>query len=134
MAAAAVLYVKDPDTMRTFYETCFAMSAQPLDEEGLCVLSSNEWELSLVRVPQSLAAGIVITNLPQRRQESPLKLAFEVADIERAELIIAAAGGRIDSIRSAFDFRGRRHRDFLDPEGNVAQLRQRLPAGDAHPG
>jgi predicted enzyme related to lactoylglutathione lyase len=126
MTAAAVLYVKDLATMRAFYETCFAMSAQLLDEQGLCVLSSKEWELSLVRIPESLAVGITITDPPQRRQGSPLKLAFEVVDIEAAESMITAAGGQIDADGSAFEFQSRRHRDFLDPEGNIAQLRQRL--------
>jgi hypothetical protein len=64
MTAAAVLYVNDLHTMGAFYETCFAMSAQPLDEPSFCVLSSAEWELSLVRVPQNLAEG----NVGQPRQ------------------------------------------------------------------
>ncbi len=125
MTAAAVLYVKDLDTMRAFYETCFAMSTQLLDEQGFCVLSSTEWELSLVRVPHSLAGSITITDPPQRRKGTPLKLAFSVADIEAVASMITTAGGQIDPDESAFEFQHRRHRDFLDPEGNVGQLRQR---------
>lgn len=79
-----------------------------------------------MRVPESLAVSITITDPPQRRHGSPLKLAFDVVDIGAAESMITAAGGQLDADGSAFDFQGRRHRDFLDPEGNVAQLRQRL--------
>jgi predicted enzyme related to lactoylglutathione lyase len=43
--------------------------------------------------------------------------------------MIGEAGGQIDSDDAGWDFQGGRHLDCLDPEGNVVQLRQRLPAG-----
>jgi hypothetical protein len=39
---------------------------------------------------------------------------------------VAAAAGQLDPAGQAWDFRGRRHLDGLDPEGNVVQLRQAL--------
>jgi predicted enzyme related to lactoylglutathione lyase len=128
MTTAAVLYVKDLPTMRGFYEACFAMSAQHLCGEDFCVLESTEWELSLVRLAPSIAQTITITDPPRRRQGTPLKLAFEVSNIATAGSMIVAGGGQIDPPESAWKFRGRRHLDFVDPEGNVGQLRQRLAA------
>jgi len=123
MAASAVLYVKDLRSMRAFYESCFAMSARHTDERA-CVLGSCDWELSLVRVPEHLAAAIVIAAPPVRREQTPIKLAFDVADLDQVGSLVVAAGGQLDPADAIWEFRGRLHRDCLDPEGNVLQLRQ----------
>ncbi len=127
MTAAAVLYVKDLEVMRAFYAACFGLSAVESGGLDFCVLASDDWDLSLVVMPAAIAATLVITDPPQRREESPIKLAFEVASIEEVRLVVNAAGGRPDPAGSAWDFRSFRHLDCLDPEGNVVQLRERLP-------
>jgi predicted enzyme related to lactoylglutathione lyase len=125
MTAAAVLYVRDLGLMRAFYERCFGLAAvEP--GEGYCVLASGDWDLSLVAVPPADAAAIVITDPPARRAGTPVKLAFEVPSIQALQPAVAAAGGQLDPAGEAWDFRGLRHLDCLDPEGNVVQLRQRL--------
>jgi predicted enzyme related to lactoylglutathione lyase len=123
MAASAVLYVKDLQSMRAFYETCFAMCPQHAGER-FCVLASSDWELSLVRVADHLAAAIVIAAPPIRREDSPIKLAFDVADLDRVGSLVVAAGGQIDPTDAIWKYRGHLHLDCLDPEGNVLQLRQ----------
>jgi predicted enzyme related to lactoylglutathione lyase len=126
MAASAVLYVKDLELMSGFYESCFAMTPQQASER-FCVLASSDWELSLVRVADHLAAAIVIAAPPIRREHSPIKLAFDVADLDRVGSLVVAAGGQIDPADAVWQFHGRLHLDCLDPEGNVLQLRQPLP-------
>ena len=128
MPAAAVLYVKDLTTMKAFYETCFGMSTAEADGDRSCVLTSDAWELALVRVPDAIASTLVITDPPERRETASVKLAFAVADIEGHRALVAERGGRIDPAESAWAFRGHRHLDCVDPEGNVVQLRQRLAA------
>ena len=131
MAAAAVLYVKDLRRMRDFYESCFEMSALASEAEGedFCVLESDEWELSLVSVPKAVAATLIVTDPPRRREDSPVKLVFSVASIEALRSKVVEAGGQLDPNESAWQFRGSRHLDCLDPEGNVVQLRERLSGG-----
>jgi hypothetical protein len=68
--SAAVLYVKDLKGMRTFYATCFVMVALEPEGEGLCVLDSVTWELTLVQIPSSIADTRVIAD-PPRRQRRP---------------------------------------------------------------
>ena len=133
MAAAAVLYVKDLRRMRTFYERCFGMSTVETGRDvsggdDFCVLASGDWDLSLVAAPEAISATLVITDPPARREGSPVKLAFAVASIEGLHAVVAATGGRIDPIESAWEFRGLRHLDCIDPEGNVVQLREGVPA------
>jgi predicted enzyme related to lactoylglutathione lyase len=128
MTAGAVLYVSDLTAMRAFYEACFGLSAVECGGDDFCVLASGDWELSLVTVPAAIAAALVITDPPERRAETPVKLAFEVASVEELRPVVTGAGGQTDPTGSAWDFRGFRNLDCLDPEGNVLQLRQRLAA------
>jgi predicted enzyme related to lactoylglutathione lyase len=129
VTAAAVVYVRDLRRMRDFYEACFGMSVLESGGDEYCVLASEDWSVSLVAVPATIAATWAITDPPERREETPVKLAFEVANIEELRAVITRTGGQADPAGSAWDFRGFRHLDCLDPEGNVVQLRQRLPAG-----
>jgi predicted enzyme related to lactoylglutathione lyase len=114
--------------MRTFYGRCFGMSTAESDRDEFCVLVSDDWDLSLVRMPAAIAATFVITHPPQRRADTPVKLAFEVDSIERLLPVVTGTGGQIDPAESAWKFRGHLHLDCLDPEGNVIQLRQPVPA------
>jgi predicted enzyme related to lactoylglutathione lyase len=126
MAAAAVLYVKDLKLMRTFYERCFGMSAAESDDDKFCVLVCDDWDLTLVTAPEAIAAAFATTRPPQRRADTPVKLAFAVGSIEGLQPVVTATGGELDPTESAWRFRGHLHFDCLDPEGNVIQLRQRL--------
>jgi predicted enzyme related to lactoylglutathione lyase len=128
MAAAAVLYVMDLGRMSAFYERSFGMSPAEPGGGDFRVLASDDWELSLVQMPAAEAAAVEITDPPARRAGSPVKLAFEVASLEELRPVVAGAGGQPDPVEAAWEFRGRRHLDCLDPEGNVVQLRQRVAA------
>jgi predicted enzyme related to lactoylglutathione lyase len=127
MAAAAVLYVKDLGLMRTFYERCFAMSAAESHGDNFCVLGSQDWELSLVSAQTTIGGEMVAGGPEVRRASVPVKLAFEVANIDDLRSVVSEAGGYIDPNEATWEFRGRRHLDCLDPEGNVVQLRARMP-------
>jgi len=96
------------------------------------VLESSSWTLALVQVPADLARSIVISDPPRRRHDTPIKLAFDVPSVASHRKVIAQCGGRTDD--TDWDFRGLRHCDFVDPEGNVGQLRAPCPvdAQSAH--
>jgi predicted enzyme related to lactoylglutathione lyase len=55
---------------------------------------------------------------------NPIKLTFDVASIEAARATIVDRGGRLDA--TEWEFRGYRHCDCVDPEGNVDQLREAI--------
>jgi predicted enzyme related to lactoylglutathione lyase len=126
VVAAAVLYVKDLSRMCAFYESCFFLLAVQPIQDDVNVLISDDWELSLVAVPETIAERIVIATPPERRSDTPIKLAFEVKSLEDLRPTVIAAGGQIDPPQSAWEFRGDRHLDCIDPEGNVVQLREKV--------
>jgi predicted enzyme related to lactoylglutathione lyase len=130
VAGGAVVYVTDLRRMTAFYEVCFGMSMVQVDDE-FCVLAADDWDLSLVSVPAAVAATFVITDPPRRREGSPMKLVFDVASIESLRPVVAARGGGIDPGETVWEFRGHRHLDCIDPEGNVVQMRQRVDESPA---
>jgi predicted enzyme related to lactoylglutathione lyase len=124
MRGAATMYVKHLEPMAQFYKSAFGFEEVDGVSDDFRVLDSETWTLSLVQVPAEIAAGIELSAPPVRREQAPIKLSFDVPDIGIARATIAQLGGRVDE--QAWEFRGYRHCDFTDPEGNVSQLRERV--------
>jgi predicted enzyme related to lactoylglutathione lyase len=123
--AAAVLYVKQLDRMSSFYQRCFGMVAAERAAD-YHVLESDAWTLSLRAVSQEIAGTIHLSTPPERRADTPIKLAFDVSNTEVLKALVAELGGPVDPTTTEWDFRGFRHCDAIDPEGNVIQLREPL--------
>jgi predicted enzyme related to lactoylglutathione lyase len=124
--ACAVIYVRHLDSMRSFYRECFGLEPAETAED-YSVLESAAWVLSLVVIPDTIASAFPEEFPPSRREETPIKLAFQVQDIEILRPVMAALGGRLDPADTQWNFRGRRHCDGVDPEGNVLQITEPLP-------
>ena len=107
--------------MRAFYGRCFALKVED-EGPGFCGLSSDAWLLSLVQSDEAAPESAP----PARRGETPVKLAFTVADIEGLRPLVAELGGSVDPVESTWEFRDALHCDLVDPEGNVVQLVQPL--------
>ncbi len=123
MKSGAVIYVKDLVRMRSFYEACFQLEVAD-DAHDYCVLESESLTLSLVRVPERIAATIAVSVPPSRREGVPIKLAFGVDSIDVLRTLLAEFGGVVDPVTSQWEFGGGIHCDGVDPEGNVLQLVQ----------
>jgi predicted enzyme related to lactoylglutathione lyase len=119
--ASAVIYVKSIGPMRRFYEQLFDLKTA-MSADSYCVLESDSVSLSLVKVPDAIAATIDVETPPRRRISTPIKLAFEVPSIERARSIAVALGGQVDPPTTEWSHGGVIHCDGTDPEGNVIQL------------
>lgn len=122
MRGAATIYVKHLERMASFYEACFGLQSVAAAPGDYHVLESAHWTLSVVRAPAPVAATITLTDPPARRKHTPIKLSFEVASIAAARMAITEHGGQVDD--HEWEFRGYRHCDFIDPEGNVNQIRE----------
>lgn len=112
--------------MAAFYGTGLGLQVVDGVTGEYRVLESDSWSLSIVQVPPTVTAALVLTAPPLRRASTPLKLTFDVPSIEGARSTVARLGGRVDAIESAWEFGGFRHCDCVDPEGNVVQLRERI--------
>jgi predicted enzyme related to lactoylglutathione lyase len=127
VGCAATIYVLGLEPMTAFYRGCFALEVTGGATGEYQILESAQWSLALVRVPEAVAARLQLTDPPRRREETPIKLAFDVPSIDRARSIITELGGRVED--RAWELNSYRHCDFVDPEGNVGQLRAPAPTG-----
>jgi catechol 2,3-dioxygenase-like lactoylglutathione lyase family enzyme len=122
MKAAATLYVTALDSMAAFYVDGLGFDVVDTAPGDYALLESDWWEIALVQVPPRIAEAITLEVPPRRRETTPIKLTFDVASIEGVRPRIANLGGRVEG--EGWEFRGFRHRDVVDPEGNVGLLRE----------
>jgi predicted enzyme related to lactoylglutathione lyase len=119
MRASAVFYVGNLAVMRDFYEACFDLTVVD-DTKTYCRLESEAWTLMLVRSTEAVPA----TSPPPRRSATPVKLAFDVPNIEAVRPLVEQLGGHLDPESTAWKFMRTLRCDCTDPEGNVVQLVQ----------
>lgn len=115
----AILFVKDMERMKRFYGEMLGVGAGVLDASGAMVrFETGGAGFSLHAIPAEVAEGIEIASPAVAREESAVKLVFDVADLERERGRIVSLGGRIleRSWLGAGVF------DAVDPEGNVFQV------------
>jgi predicted enzyme related to lactoylglutathione lyase len=124
--SAAVVYVKHLGPMQAFYQATFQMEA--VDEAGEhCVLESDALTLSLVVVPDRIAAGILLSDPPSRRTGVPIKLAFAVDSIDDLRPVVTELGGAIDPPQTRWEFRGQIHCDGSTPKATSSSCSSRSP-------
>jgi predicted enzyme related to lactoylglutathione lyase len=109
----AMIYVKDLPRMREFYSEMLGVS--PINKT-----SADQWaefnagsaRFALHAIPADIAEQIEISSPPQAREKNPVKLTFEVDDVE-------AERARLASLGATMVQRPWGSWDGIDPEGNV---------------
>ena len=110
--------------MVAFYCECFGL--EPVETaQDYAVLESAAWNLSLVVMPAAIAATMPEAVPATRRADTPIKLAFQVESIEAVRPVLTRLGGQLDPAGTQWSFRGQRHCDGVDPEGNVVHVQSR---------
>lgn len=115
--ATAVLFVKDIQRLAEFYHEGLGLPliAAPM-APGWLELDAGGVRLALHALPPRVARTIEITNPPRAREETPIKLLFEVDDLDEARRRLVQHGATM------FELRNSGVCDGLDPEGNVFSL------------
>jgi predicted enzyme related to lactoylglutathione lyase len=122
MLMGAVIYAKDMNALVPFY---LALGFQVVQaDDSFTQLSTANSELTLIQAPQEIAANITLSAPAAARSETPVKLVFLVASIERTADEINRTGGRVDRGQHRWDFGEYFVQDAVDPEGNIIQLRE----------
>jgi predicted enzyme related to lactoylglutathione lyase len=117
----AVIYAKDLDAMQAFYERVTKLAVEEVGE-GYVLMD----ELSLVAIPEEIADTFEILSPPLRREETAVKLVFDVPGLAAARVRATQLGGMVDPADTEWEFGGWKVCDGHDPEGNVIQLRELL--------
>jgi len=131
MAAEAglVVYAVDPARVGAFYaQTAGLVVTESTDEH--VVLDSEAVQVVVLRVPSHVAAGIEISEPPQRREDVALKPTLAVGDLATARAAATRTGGVLDPPEHEWQWQGWTVCDGHDPEGNVVQFRTERSAED----
>ena len=120
---SAVVYAKDLDRVGAFYAAVLDI-AVPARDGSYLLLESGAVHLVVLEMPAPLARDIVVTDPPERRTDTAVKLVFPVDSIARIREVADSLGGTVDSERHEWRFQDTRVCDGHDPEGNVIQLRE----------
>jgi predicted enzyme related to lactoylglutathione lyase len=123
--AGAVVYAKDIDRVSQFYAGLVGLPIVQR-EPGYVVLESASFQLSVVAIAPAIAAQIIISSPPERREDTAVKLCFAVPSLVAARESAALLGGELNGPEREWEFQGYRVCDGHDPEGNVVQVRARV--------
>ena len=122
--AGAVLYAKSVARVSAFYAGIAGMAVTHTEEDHV-ILESPALQLVIVAIPAAVAATIEIAEPPQRRADTPLKLAFSVASLDVAREAAPRFGGELNPVGREWVYQQHRVCDGHDPEGNIVQFRVR---------
>jgi catechol 2,3-dioxygenase-like lactoylglutathione lyase family enzyme len=122
--ARVILFVKDMDRLVAFYRDVIGLDpvARDEDDENFVSLGAGRAQVSLHRIPAAIAESITITDPPDPRGSTPIKVSFLADDVEAARAELVAQGV---AMRAIVRFGELALCDGLDPEGNVFQLTNR---------
>jgi predicted enzyme related to lactoylglutathione lyase len=117
-----MVFAKDMQRMTAFYRDGIGLRFLP-DK------SSSDWSefdaggvvFALHEIPAPIAQNIHITQPPQPREATPIKLFFDADDIHAVRERLIACGGVMDDVNNHL---GVPSCGGLDPEGNVFTLMQ----------
>ena len=122
--ASLVVFSVDVTRCAAFYEKVLGLSVHPEVSGDIRLFGDGE-EVLVHSVPKEVAKNIKISSPPSPRENSALKPAFDVASLEVALDQVRSTGGVVTS--QTFILDGLARHDVLDPDGNVIQLRCRVP-------
>lgn len=119
-----VIFSVDVHRLAAFYENVLGSNRQ-YEESGDIRLVNDREEVLIHSIPEDVAENIEIRTPPVPRDYSPMKPVFDVDSLETSLGHVQTWGGLITS--RTFNLDGLIRHDVLDPDGNVIQLRSRIP-------
>ena len=120
---SAVVFAKNVEKLARFYQQVVAMVEVHKDKDHV-VLDAEGFQVVIHGIPRRIADLIEISEPPQTREDTPIKLCLPVSTIEDARVKAAEFGGKVDPKSKEWETRGFRACDGYDPEGNVFQVRE----------
>jgi predicted enzyme related to lactoylglutathione lyase len=116
----AVLYVKNFPRMKVFYQQM--LGSQPVNTEWIdtwALFDTGSTRFSLHAIPTQIAQSIAISDPPEARESSPVKLIFAVGNVPEERKRLEAMG--ITIVQRLWQ-NAAEECDGVDPEGNIFQI------------
>lgn len=120
---SVVIFAKNVIKLAHFYQQVAEMAMLHQDKDHV-VLDQDDFQVVIHGIPKKISAQIQITEPPQVREETPIKLCVPVTSIDNARTKATELGGKVGPKGKEWEARGFRACDGYDPEGNVFQVRE----------
>jgi predicted enzyme related to lactoylglutathione lyase len=116
----AMLYVRDLERMKRFYGDMLGIEATNQNwENAWAIFDTGDVRFALHAIPAGISDHIEIACPPVPREQEPVKLIFEVKDVEGERERLESLG--VQTLRRPWQQSGEAC-DAVDPEGNIFQL------------
>lgn len=116
----AMLYVRDLERMKRFYGDLLGIQATNQNWTNVwATFDTGDVRFALHAIPAGIAETIEIASPPVPREQEPVKLIFEVTDVEGERERLESLGVQI--LRRPWQQPGVAF-DAVDPEGNIFEL------------
>ena len=119
--AHIAVYALDVARLAAYYTNVAGFEIHEVDD-GFTTLHTPTLELVLVSILREHAEGIVVTDPPVRREDTPIKVSLVVPSLAAAREAAPAYGAAVDPAEDEWTWSGFTRVDGHDPEGNVVQL------------
>jgi catechol 2,3-dioxygenase-like lactoylglutathione lyase family enzyme len=119
--AHVALYGLDVARLASYYTGIAGFEIHEVDD-GFTTLHIPTLELVLVRIRPEHAEGLVVTDPPERREDTPIKVSLVVPSLAAARAAAPSYGGLVDPPEAEWTWSGYTRVDGHDPEGNIVQL------------
>lgn len=118
--SGALLYVKDLEHMKRFYGEILGAESTNHDWTDVwATFETGDAQFALHAIPAEIASSIEINAPPAPREAAPVKLIFEVNDVESERARLESLG--MQTLRRRWQKPGEAF-DAVDPEGNIFQI------------
>jgi hypothetical protein len=116
------IYSADFQRLAKFYEEALDLALVEVGEGYVC-LGKNGIEVNILRMNGKPGKVFESGKSFTIREEAAIKCSFLVSSFEHVKNAISTYGGFLKNEDEAWEWRGARHLDGHDPEGNVVQYR-----------
>jgi len=119
-----ILFAKDMQVLQRFYEDVLGLTRINTadDSDGFITLDGGGIQLCLHNIPPAHAKKIEIKDPPVPRSDTPMKICFQVEDVEAVRAELQVKGVQVLKTMSSGSIS---FCDATDPEGNVIQISTR---------
>ena len=126
---STIVYAKTLSLVAAFYEQALQLERIEVERTHV-LLARGSIQVSIVQAPEAIAECFTVSAPPILRADTPLKVSYLVGAFEPVREAAERTGGALKPESEAWSWRGCRHLDGNDPEGNIVQFRVVEPHGD----
>ena len=117
------MFAKNKKRVSAFYQRVLGLMVQE-SEPTHDLLVGDGQEIVVHCIPRKYSASIKISRPVAPREETAIKPAFVVRDLDSVRTAAKETGGYLKPAEQAWRFRGFIVLDGWDPEGNIVQFKQ----------